>query len=291
MNQEPIKVKLVGGLGNQLFIWATAFVISKKNHYSISFDATACQQWGCELERFGIKIDIKPTHLSGVLPGKSSSNKTIDSVRFIRNKFRNLRIGKYYWERDSIFDPSIFSIKPGKVLCGYFQSYKYFIGFENEIQRELIQGFQGGRDYIDLLNELDGSQWVAIHVRRQDYVLMSETFGLTSETYFEESIRYVESLFPGIKKIAFSDDVTEARKILPCCDMYIGHNELASSVETLILMSNSSAIIGSNSSFSWWAAFLSNSPDDCKIFPEPWFRDESIDTSGLVPPTWQRIKN
>jgi len=291
MNQEPIKVKLVGGLGNQLFIWATAFVISKKNHYSISFDATACQQWGCELERFGIKIDIKPSYLSGVLPGKSSSNKTVDSVRFIRSKFRNLRIGKYYWERDSIFDSSIFLIKPGKVLCGYFQSYKYFIGFENEIQRELIQGFQGGRDYIDLLNELDGSQWVAIHVRRQDYVLMSETFGLTSETYFEESIRYVESLFPGIKKIAFSDDVMEARKILPRCDMYIGHNELASSVETLILMSNSSAIIGSNSSFSWWAAFLSNSPDDCKIFPEPWFRDESIDTSGLVPPTWQRIKN
>jgi hypothetical protein len=202
-----------------------------------------------------------------------------------------LRIGKYYWERNLIFDPTIFSIKPGKVLCGYFQSYKYFIGFENEIQRELIQGFQGGRDYLDLLNELDGSQWVAIHVRRQDYVLLSETFGLTSETYFEESIRYIESLFPGIKKIAFSDDVTEAREILPCCDMYIGHNELASSVETLILMSNSSAIIGSNSSFSWWAAFLSNSPDDCKIFPEPWFRDESIDTSGLVPPTWQRIKN
>jgi hypothetical protein len=291
MNQEPVKVKLVGGLGNQLFIWATAFVISKKNHYSISLDATDCQQWGCELESFGIRIDNQPSKISGVLPGKLNSNKIMSTLRFIRGKFRNLRIGKYYWEKDYVFDPSIFSIRPGKILCGYFQSYKYFIGFENEIQRELIRGFQGGKNYQNLYEQLQRSRWLAIHVRRQDYFLLSETFGLTSKTYFEEAIEYVEGLFPNIKKVVFSDDVREAKRILPRCDLFIGQTELPSSVETLILMSNSSAIIGSNSSFSWWAAFLSNSPDYCKIFPEPWFRDESIDTSDLVPPTWQRIKN
>ena len=120
---------------------------------------------------------------------------------------------------------------------------------------------------------------------------MSETFGLTTERYFVDALKYIEKIFPYAKKVVFSDDITEAKKLLPECDLYIGKDELPSAVETLILMSKSSAIIGSNSSFSWWAAFLSEAPDFCKIFPEPWFRDESIDTNDLVPPSWYRIQN
>jgi hypothetical protein len=265
-------------------------VISKKNHYSISLDATDCQQWGCELESFGIKIDNQPSKISGVLPGKLNSNKIMSTLRFIRGKFRNLRIGKYYWEKDYVFDPSIFSIRPGKVLCGYFQSYKYFIGFEKEIQSKLIQGFQGGKNYQNLYKQLQGSRWLAIHVRRQDYFLLSETFGLTSKTYFEEAIEYVEGLFPNIKKVVFSDDVTEAKKILPLCDLYIGQTELSSSVETLILMGNSSAIIGSNSSFSWWAAFSSYQIDAPVAAPAVWFKSMKS-PSHLFPESWIKFES
>jgi hypothetical protein len=291
MNGGSVKIKLVGGLGNQLFIWATAFVIQKKHNYMLSFDASACEQWGCELESFGINIDLKPLRITGNLPGKSSNHVIIQTLRSLRSKSRKLRIGKNFWEKNSRFDPTVFNIKPGKVLCGYFQSYKYFLGFEKDIRKHLTQGFLGSDDYSKLLTQFDGNQWVAIHVRRQDYSLLSETFGLTTERYFVDALKYIESVFPGAKKVVFSDDISEARKLLPNCEFYIGKSDLPSSVETLILMSKSSAIIGSNSSFSWWAAFLSEASDHNKIFPSPWFRDKTIDTSDLVPPSWHRIKN
>ena len=291
MNSGSVKIKLVGGLGNQLFIWATAFVIQKKHNYKLSFDASACEQWGCELESFGINIDLKPLRITGNLPGNSSNHVIVQTLRSLRSKGRKLRIGKNFWEKNSSFDPTVFNIKPGKVLCGYFQSYKYFLGFEKEIRKHLTQGFLGGDDYSKLLTQFDGSHWVAIHVRRQDYALLGETFGLTTERYFVDALKYIESVFPGAKKVVFSDDISEARKLLPNCEFYIGKGDLPSSVETLILMSKSSAIIGSNSSFSWWAAFLSEASDDNKIFPSPCFRDRAIDTSDLVPPSWHRIKN
>ena len=291
MKGKLVKVKLIGGLGNQLFIWATAFVIWKKRNYVINLDASGCQQWGCDLESLGIKIDAKPTLVTGVLPGKSSKSYVINFLRACRSEVRKLRIGKYFWERGPKFDSTVFSIKPGKVLCGYFQSYKYFLGFENEIRNALTRDFKGGEVFTNIVNQLHGSHWLAIHVRRQDYVLLSETFGLTSESYFIGALNYIDNIFPGLKKVVFSDDITEARKLLPECDLYIGKEDLPSAVETLILMSKSSAIIGSNSSFSWWAAFLSEAPDHCKIFPEPWFRDELIDTDDLVPPSWHRIQN
>ena len=291
MKGKLVKVKLIGGLGNQLFIWATAFVIWKKRNYVINLDASGCQQWGCDLESLGIKIDAKPTLVTGVLPGKSSKSYVINFLRACRSEVRKLRIGKYFWERGPKFDSTVFSIKPGKVLCGYFQSYKYFLGFENEIRNALTRDFKGGEVFTNIVNQLHGSHWLAIHVRRQDYVLLSETFGLTSESYFIGALNYIDNIFPGLKKVVFSDDITEAKKLLPECDLYIGKDELPSAVETLILMSKSSAIIGSNSSFSWWAAFLSEAPDHCKIFPEPWFRDELIDTDDLVPPSWHRIQN
>lgn len=291
MHRDSIKVKLVGGLGNQLFIWATAFVIWKKHNYVMNFDASGCQQWGCDLESLGVKIDTRPNVVTGVMPGKSSKGKFINFWRARRSGFRKLRIGKYFWEKDSKFDSTVFSIKPGKVLCGYFQSYRYFLGFEGEIRNALTRDFKGGEFFTNMLHQLHGSHWLAIHVRRHDYVLLSKTFGLTSESYYLDALNYIEKIFPYAKRVVFSDDITEAKKLLPECDLYIGKDELPSPVETLILMSKSSAIIGSNSSFSWWAAFLSEAPDFCKIFPEPWFRDESIDTGDLVPPSWHRIQN
>ena len=229
----------------------------------------------------------------GLLPTRivKHDSRLINFLRLLRQELRKLRIGPNHWERSNSFDSTVFSIKPGKVLCGYFQSYKYFLGFEKEIRNALTGDFNGGEVFTNMVNQLHGNYWLAIHVRRHDYVLLSKTFGLTSEGYFIGALNYIENIFPGVKKVVFSDDITEARKLLPECDLYIGKEELPSAVETLILMSKSSAIIGSNSSFSWWAAFLSEAPDHCKIFPEPWFRDESIDTVDLVPPSWHRIQN
>jgi hypothetical protein len=56
--------------------------------------------------------------------------------------------------------------------------------------------------------------------------------------------------------------------------------------EDLMLMSQSDALIMSNSSFSWWAAQLGNR-SKIVVCPTKWFRD-IMDPEGLIPPEWNQ---
>jgi hypothetical protein len=54
---------------------------------------------------------------------------------------------------------------------------------------------------------------------------------------------------------------------------------------------NSSGIVISNSSYSWWAGYYSNKLFETKIIaPFPWFRNIDIEPKFLIPPSWLRIE-
>jgi len=294
MIQEPIKVKLVGGLGNQLFIWATAIAIAKRTGLRFNLDATHCTQWGYQLGDFGIEAkylpDLPP---DGLLPTRivKQDSRIINSLRLIRREFRKFRIGSKHWERSNSFDSSVFEIRPGKTLCGYFQSYKYFDSHRKEIQNFLLDNFNMTPEFEFIYKPFEGSTWVAIDFRRQDYERLSETFGLVGENYYHAALAFISEDFPNLKKVVFSDDVPQAKIAMANCDGYIGVEQLKSPAARLILMSKADAIIGSNSTFGWWAAYLSEAQDKFKIFPDPWFKDPKINPKDLVPLHWTRIKN
>lgn len=294
MKKDSIKVNLVGGLGNQLFIWAAATAISKRTDLSLILDASRCTQWGFQLEDFGIEAKLLPLlPPDGLLPTRviKQDSKVINSLRFLRQKIRNYGIGSNFWERNNSFDSRVFNIRPGQTLCGYFQSYKYFDFCKEEIKDHLLKNFIATKELELLENQFSKNAWVAIDYRRGDYEEFSKTLGLLSENYFIEALAFLSNEFPSLKKIVFSDDVSKAKLTFPNCDGYIGVEQLSSPAARLILMSKADAIIGSNSTFGWWAAYLSDAQDRFKIFPEPWFRNSKINPKDLVPLTWMRIKN
>jgi hypothetical protein len=294
MSQDPIKVKLVGGLGNQLFIWATAIAISKRTGLRFDLDATHCTQWGYQLGDFGIKAKYLPKlPPDGLLPTRiiKQDSRVINSLRLIRRELRKFRIGSKHWERSNSFDSSVFEIRPGKILCGYFQSYKYFDEHRKEIRNFLLDNFNVTSEFEFIYKPFEASTWVAIDFRRQDYEKFSETFGLVGENYYQAALASISDEFPNLKKIVFSDDVPQAKIAIPNCDGYVGIEQLKSPAARLILMSKADSIIGSNSTFGWWAAYLSEAQDKFKIFPDPWFKDPKINPKDLVPLNWTRIKN
>jgi hypothetical protein len=294
MNQEPINVKLVGGLGNQLFIWATATAISKRTGLRFNLDATQCTQWGYQLGDFRIEAKyLAKSPPDGLLPTRldKHDSRLINFLRHLRQELRKFRFGQNHWERSNSFDSSVFKIRPGKTLCGYFQSYKYFDSYAIEIRDFLLNNFKVTPEFDVIYKQFEGSKWVAIDFRRQDYERFSDTFGLVGENYYQAALAFLSSEFPNLKKIVFSDDVLQAKMSMPNCDGYIGNEQLKSSAARLILMSKADAIIGSNSTFGWWAAYLSEAQDRFKIFPDPWFKDAKINPKDLVPLNWTRIKN
>jgi len=141
-----------------------------------------------------------------------------------------------------------------------------------------------GNLYFEFLQQA----YVAIHIRRGDYVNLQNYHGLTTKEYFQNSMKYLRE-FHGIDLpvLVFSDDIDKAREIIPDAFKYVAKEDTRNDWDTLLLMANAQALVGSNSSFSWWAAYGGNS--NVAIFPNPWFQNRKIDSSDLLHPDWLRL--
>jgi hypothetical protein len=292
---EAVTFKLVGGMGNQLFIWATSYAFGKLTNKAVILDASECTMWGEQLKSFNIPVHIPgPPNPDGILPTRfvSRTNLLVNLLRATRNQFRNLRIGRTFWENSHLgYDPKVFKVKSGKIIRGYFQSHKYFQIYATEIRENLLGSAQISSEFIELRGKLP-LEYTAIHLRLgKDYKDSDTYFRLVDKSYVRNSLKIIDSKFPGRSKVVVTDNPELARDLVPDADFYLGNEELDNPVDLLVLMSKSSSFIGSNSSLSWWSAFLMEDSHAVRIFPKPWFQDAKLDSRFTLPEEWIRVSN
>jgi hypothetical protein len=265
-----ITVELQGGLGNQLFGWATGYNLAQKNNAVLKLNTSALIARKFELDKFQITKDIQIVNYK------------------LRNHRFNWIQNRIHAESGFAFDPGVMNVKCPVTLRGYFQSWRYFEEVSSSI-RSSIRMDETTSDYDKLSKMFEEGKYLCIHVRRGDYLQAQEHHGLTSKEYFHRAIEIATSV-ADINQIAvFSDDIESAKKLINSADLYISEKELPSSAETLLLMSKNEALIGSNSSFSWWAAYIGDSESRLRIFPRPWFAESKLDTRDLLPQNWLTI--
>ena len=160
----------------------------------------------------------------------------------------------------------------------YFQDLKYFEGYEEEIK----QLFGEGIGYL--------SQ-VGVHIRRasnpinpQELAYHENPFytDLTSTDYYERAM----ALFPEDKFLVFSDDPEWCKEKFKD-NSRVQVMEKGNEIEDFNLLASCNGIIGANSSFSWWAAFLNPNPDIKRVFPKNWYADGVQRTK--LPDNWITI--
>jgi hypothetical protein len=97
--------------------------------------------------------------------------------------------------------------------------------------------------------------------------------------------------FPAAVFYVFSDDIEAvAREITPPGPhTFVRGMSGWQDFEALRLMSLCDHVILSNSTFSWWAAWLNPSPDKFIIAPQPWCRDPERSTGHMVPESWHLV--
>ena len=180
------------------------------------------------------------------------------------------------------FEFESFIILDNTSIEGYFQSYKYFEDF----QQEILNDFKFRDEILNKCQEKI-SQYVnpvAIHIRRGDYVNHPGLWNITPE-YIQEALSHFsdnEYTF-----LIFSDDIEWCKQIFPEEVVFIEGNQF----EDLCLMSLCDHNVISNSSYSWWGAYLNRNPEKCICYPSEWFGPLNIDkkVDDMFPPSWIKI--
>lgn len=165
-------------------------------------------------------------------------------------------------------------------LKGFFQSEKYFSDFRENIIS--LFGLSPLAHFAD---------YVAIHVRRGDYLRFADKHPPVTEEYLLEAI----SKFKGEHFIIFSDDIewakSFAKKNLDTTKFLI--NSSGEKGDFISMMSCKHQII-SNSTFSWWAAWLNSNQDKIVVSPSAsnWFGpgNKNLNPKDIIPESWTQIK-
>ena len=174
------------------------------------------------------------------------------------------------WEYQKFFVNKLpHATSSAESLHGYLQDYKLFRGCEEEI-RELFKMKYPPIDMTD---------YVFIHFRAYGTEGVERYHPEQTKEYYEKAVEH----FPGKKFIVFSDDLEKAKKILP--SNFIFHSD--EEMKDFYMMTQCDGAIISNSTFSWWAAWLQNKKT---VMPLNWFTDKVVyDSSGLYIPNWIAI--
>lgn len=290
-----IIVRLNGGLGNQLFQYAAGFALAAKNQDQLKVDLSAFdyQRGSRDAIRFP---DILHFSLSAPMASSEEVNEHRNpwgSVSRAARFFRH-RVFKQYL---SDWHPEVLLKKGDVYLEGYFQCEKYF---ENCLH-ELLGEYRLRTDLSEALVTWDEKIAalpcpVSLHVRRGDYVTdprANALHNICTVDYYQRAIAEIRVRLGECNLVVFSDDVTWVQKNLGLGKdvLYIswerslvGESLLAS--QELVLMSHCRHHIISNSTFSWWGAYMNTRSGKIVIAPALWNRSKVDSHKNILPRGW-----
>lgn len=278
-------VRLAGGLGNQMFEYS--FYLSLKEHYSnesIYVDYSLYKGYrlhnGLELNKV-FSVELPQASFFQLL------KTTIPTYNYklsrIVRRFIPARTSEFIEKKDCFFLKEVFLKGNSLYYEGYWQNEKYFKKISESIRelfsfkRELNVRNKSLYDFITSTKDA-----VGIHVRRGDYSQNPLYNGICEIDYYKEAISYILSQRGSSSFFIFSNDIGWCKEHFSYLldgfyIKYIDWNKGEDSYIDMQLMSACNHNIISNSSFSWWAAWLNKNPDKIVVSPKKWLNKECGD--------------
>jgi hypothetical protein len=290
-----IIVRLTSGLGNQLFQYAAARALSLRLDRPLKFDASWYRDIPdrkakrvYELGRFNVVEAFATDREIKGARGRTLSARIARRVlgRDLERAYRRVE------DRETLLDTEGLRGASGIYLNGFWQSEDFFKDNADLIRTEFTLKAAPNADNLTWLEKIEGAESVCIHVRRGDYVRdpkITEAHGICSLDYYRAAIERINKEAASPRFFVFSDDPDWVRDNLKIDGPaeYVVHNG-GDGVEDLRLMSRCRYFVIANSTFSWWAAWLSGRPK--MVFaPSPWFKDPSRSDHDPALPGWIRL--
>ena len=287
-----IYVILRGRIGNQLFQYAAArkIQIERNENDTIIIDDTDVVCNNCE--DFLTKLNLPNVlyvhkHDFVTMKGLAIPRHCMSFYEWFIFKTNNMK--RYKKEKKSAH----FFNKCGYLVCwngfidfavpahkdiileGYLQSEKYFEKYADDIKNNLCMDkiFEKKMNsrIFSFINKILDANAICVHIRRGDYE--QTEYDVCSVKYYQQAISFYKQLYNDAIFYFFSDNIEWVRKNIGIEKAYVyvaGQKDY----EDLYLMTKCKHYIMSNSSFSWWAQYLSLNPEKKVVAPSKWLNSE-----------------
>lgn len=295
-------IRIFGGIGNQLFIYAAARRLALQNNTELVLDDTSGfthdHQYKRHYQLDHFKIPCRKATVAERLEPFARARRYLKRRWNARCPFDQ----RSYIQQEGIdFDPRLLILHPkGRLyLEGYWQSEGYFKDVEPQIREDLRITPPPDEQNQQMAERIWNSPAVAIHFRFFDEP--SQAFGgsiATNNTlgdYYQRAIAAMEQRIPGAHYFIFSDQPEAARARIPLPNeriTLVTHNQGDEyAYADLWLMTQCQHFIIANSTFSWWGAWLAKNPTKTVIAPgfEKRSGVSSWGFEGLLPVEWVKL--
>lgn len=281
MNSHAFVV-VQGGLGNQMF--QAAYGIALASEFELESRLIDVATFSRVSRTWGLGcFNIHP------YPAKTFLRVALGSGARLVKKFP--RLGSLYpgvvIDQDD-FHKALRHKEVPRLVIGYWQNPGYFSKVDSQVRK--MFAFPS-IPTANALNSDASLPVVAIHVRRGDYVsdpIANKVHLVCDADWYKNAWRTLRADIGECQALIFSDDpnwVAENVR-LDGVVQYVDSDSHQPAWIDMARMSHCNHFIISNSSYSWWAAYLATSPSKRVYAPKFWFKDRETASLGICPDNW-----
>jgi hypothetical protein len=281
-------VKVMGGLGNQLHCYAFGKAVASHNKSRLLVDSQS-GYWNDQYNREFLLNNFPGYHGKNMNSKESKfskikfklKNRLLANISYflpLKFKFLIKEDTNPYHFQENLISTSFFC---NPYFEGYWASYKYYKLIKEDLCLEFVPPIPTNKEVLKVAKAIKDSESCAIHIR--SYKEESGIERKDLKKYYQESISKIRTKSEKINFFVFSDDNNFARNLLEniidshfiFVDLQASQGNIQSFNDFYLIYICNNAIIG-DSTFSWWASWLSDSKKKYVIAPRglsPWGAD------------------
>lgn len=288
-------VKLMGGLGNQMFQYSFAKALGD----DVLFDVSWFKRDGnVDHAIYGLSDFNTNVNIATEEQVKSCLNESYlaQSVTNLYKIFglKMFQTNRVYEKVRNKFQSELLHLNQDSYYDGYFQNPLYF----NNIKNRLINDFKPKKeltaDNLKLFDKIQKTNSIAVSVRcKDDYVKLGWSLPWS---YYNNAIEEISKRIENPVFYLFADDINNAMQNIDCkfkmipCPSYDDNSRYSCGI---YMMSHCRHAIIANSTYSWWGGYLNINKDSIIMFPDGWLPNNKIIKSSykdLKLDSWVEVK-
>ena len=279
--KKTLTVRLAQGIGNQLFMYANAYSLSKSYNYQLFIDNTSGyfkkkdQLRTYELNNFLLEENLATSDLKFDTYSKNLKRKILIKLDKFRN-YRSFILEKKDANKKTFFTKINLDNYSNKLfLEGHFESEKYFYEYKDDLKNIFKVKNNLLKNNNLYMNDIKNNNSVSICIRQNRYSEgrfknNDKSLKFTKDTidYIHRAITYIKKKIDNPTFFVWSNDFKNLREHFNEKEYVFVENSINKSLNDFHLFNFSKHFIVGPTSFHWWGAWLNNNPNKICLRPK-----------------------